>query len=76
MGVIINGVYYPGEEPRKEVTGSTVSNMHKNHKLRTMAENHAHNLIQPRNQDGTPNQDFIDHFPEDAKNYGFIKDEE
>lgn len=76
MGVIRNGVYYPDEAAEKISRGSTLDGIHEQNTLEREYENHAHNLIQPHNPDGTPNQDFIDYFPEDAKNHGMIPESE
>ena len=75
MGIILNGKYYP-DKSAKDIThsNSNISDLHTEHKLSAQAKAHAHNLIQPNNPDGSPNQDFIDYYPEDAKAHGFIKD--
>lgn len=76
MGYIKNGVYYRNSKPdAHQQTDTTIAGIHEQFVLERQAEAHAHNLIQPYNRDGSPNQDFIDYFPDDAKNYGFIKEE-
>lgn len=75
MGVIKDGKYYPNEHPEKIIRNNTLDGIHENNHFAREYEKHAHNLIQPNNPDGTVNQDFIDFFPEDAKNHGFIKEE-
>ena len=76
MGVIRDGKYYPDESAKKINRGSTLNGIREANSLDREYENHAHNLIQPHNPDGTPNQDFIDYFPEDAKNHGMIPESE
>lgn len=76
MGVIRNGVYYPDEQPGKLDRSTTLENARQAGSIDRQYEDHAHNLIQPYNPDGTPNQDFIDYFPEDAKKHGMIPESE
>ena len=76
MGIIIDGKYYPDSTagtPTK--SSSTIKAIHEDGAITRQAKAHAHNLIQPNNPDGTPNQAFIDYLPEDAKAHGFIKEE-
>lgn len=76
MGVIIDGKYYPDKTAGVPApTNSTIKAIHQDGVITRQAKAHAHNLIQPNNQDGTPNQDFINYYPEDAKAHGFIKEE-
>ena len=53
-------------------SNTTISTISQDNQLTNEAIAHAHELIQPRNPDGSPNQDFIDYYPESAKDYGFI----
>lgn len=76
MGVIIDGKYYPDKKHVPAQVSTTLKDAHEQGVLRKEYQNHAHNLIQPHNQDGTPNDDFVDYFPEDAKEYGFIPESE
>ena len=57
-------------------SNTTISTISQDNRLTNEAMSHAHELIQPHNPDGSPNQDFIDYYPDDAKRYGFIKDDE
>ena len=76
MGVIIDGVYYPDKTPpEQQEPSTTLAGIHEQGKFERIYEKHAHELIQPNNPDGTPNKDFIDYYPEDARNHGFIKPE-
>lgn len=76
MGIVRNGKYYKDEQPVHEERSTTLENARESHMLSREYEKHAHNLIQPHKPDGTPNEDFIDYFPDDAKNYGFIPESE
>ncbi len=76
MGVIRNGVYYADEQPGKIDRSTTLENARQSGSMDRQYEDHAHNLIQPYHPDGTPNQDFIDYFPEDAKKHGMIPESE
>ncbi len=77
MGAIIDGVYHSEVvKPATDKPSTTVSNIHEQAKFQRIYEKHAHELIQPNKPDGTPNQDFIDYYPEDAKNHGFVPESE
>jgi hypothetical protein len=56
-------------------SNTTISAISQDNQLTNEAIAHAHELIQPHNPDGSPNQDFIDYYPESAKDYGFIPKE-
>ena len=57
-------------------SNTTISTISQDNRLTNEAIAHAHELIQPHNPDGSPNQDFIDYYPESAKDYGFIPKED
>lgn len=76
MGVIKGGKYYQDEQPVKQQVKPVVSQIATRGNIDRDYEDHAHDLIQPYMADGTPNPDFIEYYPEDAKNYGFISDKE
>ena len=57
-------------------SNTTISTISQDNQLTNEAITHAHELIQPHNPDGSPNQDFIDYYPESAKDYGFISKED
>ena len=63
MGTIIDGVFHPDKQPEVKQRSATLSNINEANHWEREHERHAHNLIQPHNPDGTPNQDFIDYFP-------------
>lgn len=76
MGIIRNGKYYKDEQSVPEERSTTLENARDSHDTARQYEAHAHHLIQPNNPDGSVNQDFIDYYPEDAKNHGFIPESE
>lgn len=57
-------------------SNTTISTISQDNQLTNEAMIHAHELIQPHNPDGSLNQDFIDYYPESAKDYGFIQKED
>ena len=76
MGVIRNGKFYAYEDPVPQQRSTTLDGIAQSGRIDREYENHAHDLIQPNNPDGSVNQDFIDYYPEDAKNHGFIPESE
>ena len=75
MGVIRDGKYFHNEKPDRHKVKPVVAQMANKGRIDRDYEEHAHHLIQPYLPDGTPNPDFIEYYPEDAKRYGFIKEE-
>ena len=57
-------------------SNTIISTISQDNQLTNEAIAHAHELIQPHNPDGSPNQDFIDYYPESAKDYGFTPKED
>lgn len=77
MGVLVDGVYYP-DKTLADVREPTapVGRQAQQSRLEMMAQRHDRELTQPYLPSGAPNPDFIKHFPEAAKDYGFIKEEQ
>lgn len=72
---IINGkVYYDGSRPDVTVVDDNIRDINADSKLERDLRKHAHELIQPWNPDGTPNEDFIAYYPDEAKEYGMIEE--
>nr|DAU13283.1 MAG TPA: hypothetical protein [Caudoviricetes sp.] len=63
------------KQSTSDSSNTTISTISQDNQLANEAIAHAHELIQPHNSDGSPNQDFIDYYPESAKDYGFIPKE-
>lgn len=76
MGVIIAGKYYRDGDAPKNERSTTVAAIDEQGKLEQIYRDHAHNLIQPNNPDGSINKDFSDYYPEDAKNHGHVPESE
>lgn len=71
-GYILNGVYYTAGEPPKYLKDDhAITDKHYSHDRQR--ENHRRDLIQPYTAKGKPNPEFIQEYPEMAKQYGFIK---
>ena len=73
MGVIIDGVYY--REAPKETSqrvSSTVTGIADTNSKDRQREEFAADLIQSHNPDGSVNEDFIEYYPEEAKQRGLI----
>lgn len=75
MGVLVNGKYYP-DKSAADVSGALPPLAKQAHVSHQMAEYQRHDvdLIQPYLPDGTPNPDFIKHYPKESVEYGFIKE--
>lgn len=75
-GYIINGVYHKSSKTtslgsRAEL-GAAASSTYKVYSHDRQREEHRRDLLQPY-KDGTPNPEFINQYPEEARNYGFLK---
>lgn len=73
MGVIIDGIYY--REAPKETSqrvSSTVTGIADTNNKDRQREEFAVDLIQSHNPDGSVNEDFIEYYPEEAKQRGLI----
>ena len=63
------------KQSTSDSSNTTIRTISQDNQLTNEATAHAHELIQPHNSDGSPNQDFIDYYPDSAKDYGFIPKE-
>lgn len=73
MGAIIDGIYY--REAPKETSqrvSSTVAGIADTNNKDRQREEFAADLIQSHNPDGSVNEDFIEYYPEEAKQRGLI----
>lgn len=71
MGYIINGKYYK-EKPDMNKLAPKQSTMYKQHEHDRQRKDFAREIIQPYDRHGKPNQDFIDAYSVESKEYGFI----
>jgi hypothetical protein len=71
-GYIVNGVYMKKSvDPAAAIETDSIT--YKSSNQDRQREEHRRDLIQPY-KDGRPNEEFIMQYPEEAKNYGFIKE--
>lgn len=76
MGYLLNGKYHKGSPPMDKLKGRQNSTFQQHDHAR-QRKDFSREIIQPYNPDGTPNQDYIQAWPDGAKDYGFIpKDED
>lgn len=74
MGVLRNGKYYPDEKPSDAERQLPPLAKQADVSRRMMEyQRHDVDLLQPYLPDGTPNPDFIKHYPKESVEYGFIK---
>lgn len=71
-GYIIHGVYKKGASGVTSSAVESESITYKSSSHDRQREEHRRDLIQPYTN-GQPNQEFIEQYPDEAKNYGFIK---
>lgn len=76
MGMIIDGVYRRDITLPPQEASPTVENIGKQGRIQQMYRDHAHELIQPNNPDGSINEDFASYYPDDAKNHGHVPESE
>lgn len=69
-GYIKDGVYYPRKAPVGEMKTSNTP-MFKSGDHDRQRKDFAKEIVQPF-KDGKPNEDFIQAFPEESRQYGFI----
>jgi len=72
-GAIINGKYVR-RMPTPQLRPDTL--MFKSFQHDAGRKDHARDIIQPFNRDGSPNEDFVNAFPTEAKQYGFLPSDE
>lgn len=72
MGMIINGKYYKKTDVTK--LQNRQQSTYKNHEHNRQRKDFSREIVQPYNSDGTPNQSFVEAWPEESKEYGFIKE--
>ena len=73
-GYIINGKYHqhsPSVESLRDSRAAT-DKLYSHDRQR---EDHRRDLIQPYDRQGQPNKEFIQEYPTEAANYGFIPKE-
>lgn len=76
MGILIDGKWYKDEAEAKKHLASRSAPIARQARVFEMsqeAQKFDRELIQPYTEDGKPNPEFIKHYPEESKEYGFIK---
>jgi hypothetical protein len=74
MGMIINGKYYKDTDLSKIRSGQ--NSMYRQHEHERQRKDFAKEILQPYDRGGKPNEKFIEAYPEEAKEYGFIQVDE
>jgi hypothetical protein len=70
MSYILNGKFYQGNIP----IAQTESSQYKEWNHDQQRRDHKADLVQTYTKDGKPNDEFIQLYPAEAKQYGFIKE--
>lgn len=75
MSYILDGKFYKGEVPLHEVS-KKVQSTFKSWDHDRQREDHARDILQPYNKDGSVNEEFVEQYPEESKDYGLRPKEE
>lgn len=77
MGYIKDGKYYKGKVDMDSLQRKSNNSTFKTHEHNRQRKDFAREIVQPYNRDGKPNPEFIEAWPEESKEYGFLpKDED
>lgn len=74
MGMIVDGKYVKNTDLSK--LSARQNSTFKGHDINRQRKDFSKEILQPYNRDGKPNQDFIQAYPEESKNYGFLPSDE
>lgn len=75
MGILINNKYYADKSAADvKRRAPAISNQNDVYRRTQEYQKYDRELIQPYTADGKPNPEFIKHYPEESKDYGFIKE--
>lgn len=75
MGILIDGKYYRNKKPGDvRRAAPVIANQSDVFQRTSEYQKFDRELVQPYLADGTPNPEFIKHYPEESKEYGFIKE--
>lgn len=75
MGYIVDGIYHKGTPDLTKLRSRQQSTW-KQHDWNRQRKDYAREIIQPHLPDGRPNPQFVDAWPTEAKEYGFLPTEE
>lgn len=71
-GYVLNGVYYRAKPVPLATMVSTQQTMFKQGDFARQRFDHAAEILQPYDHKGNPNEKFVEAFPDEAAEYGFI----
>lgn len=71
MGYILDGKYYKGN-PDMNKMRVRQQDTYKQHEHNRQRKDFSREIVQPYTHDGKPNPDFMQAWPEESKDYGFI----
>jgi len=70
MGYILDGKYHKGS-PDMSKMGFRIQGGYRQHEQNRQRKDFAKEIIQPYDRNGKPNEDFLQAYPEESKEYGF-----
>lgn len=73
MPMVIGGKFYPKADMKK--LQSRQNSTWKQHDHKRQRSDYSSEIIQPYDRHGKPSEAFIDNFPEEAVDYGFVPSE-
>lgn len=76
MGIFVDGKWYRDEAKAKKILQGRSAPIAKQSRIFEMsqeAQKFDRELIQPYTVDGKPNPEFIKHYPQESREYGFIE---
>ena len=75
MGIVIDGKYYPDKTAADfNHHAAPVAAQADYFNRKSQCVKYDREIIQPYTADGKPNPEFIKHYPEESKQYGFVKE--
>ena len=75
MGILIDGKYYADKTAADmERPAAPVAAQADYFNRASQCAKYDREIVQPYTADGKPNPEFIKHYPEESKPYGFIKE--
>lgn len=76
MGVLIDGKYYANKSAADvKRRAPAIASQSDVYNRTSQYQKFDRELIQPRLANGKPNPEFIKHYPQESREYGFIKDD-
>lgn len=76
MGILVDGKWYKDEsEAQKKLKdrSAPIAKQSRIFEMSQEAQKFDRELIQPYTADGEPNPEFIKHYPQESREYGFIE---